>query len=973
MSVEAELLDPEADRSGRNLTPQHHRVARDVFLEALELDAGGRSYYLDQVCGPDSRLRSEVESLLREAETVVFDAKTLTVSGFRCTDVVGLNPRFRIVRWIGTGGMGEVYEAEDLELEKSIAVKTIRPEIAARPEMIARFKREIQIGQEVTHSNVCRVYDLGQHRTRSSGEGEPPTLFMTMEMIGNAKTLSALMRERGPMPVQDVIRIGQQVASGVKALHAAGYIHRDLKPSNIMVSNADSVRKCRAVVTDLGLARSILEGHTIAAPGLKRSGRSGTPEYMAPEQIEGGPLTEATDIYSLGVILYQMSTGALPKKRHGSDVLEPPHSDTAPPKLPGAFARILRRCIAADPVDRFPTVEELNAALERINEQPAHKVARGRSSAWMWVAEALGVALVVLFGALVYVNLRHHPDLVAEPLTSLTGEEAFPSLSPDGNYCAFSWAGENQDNDDIYVKVLGGGNEITRLTTDPARDFSPAWSPNNQLIAYLRDMSNGEVEIRTLAPVGGNDRALTRIRMNSGEATRPGIDSTVTRELPVPYLTWSPDSKYLVLPIREPGEGPSSIWAIPVDGGNLQRLTSAPVKGFGDSSPVLSPDGKLIAFSRTTSQAASDVYLLHLGADLKPAGEPQRLTFNNRPIHGMSWGPGRTLLFSMDDAEGFWEIPAAEGAKPRKIRVGVNVHDLAFSESARRLVFTRWRYDYSIWRLPLGAAGNSVLPAQRFIRTTQLESNPQYSPDGKKVVYESHGSGSMEIWLADADGRNQAQLTKFEQLPTGTPRWSRDGKWIAFDHNKDGYWGIYVISPEGRDSPKLITAPPSSRQETNESPSWSQDGKWVYYASNRTGRYEVWKVPAAGGAAVPVTHTGGYIAFESLDGSRLYYSKSRQASALIEMPLGGGTEVKIADSIFSRSFTVTDKMLYFVPVPTSGAVIVKGMDVNTRVVRDVGRLPMPPFESITVSPDSKFLAYTQIDSSDTDLFIIDNF
>jgi hypothetical protein len=208
MSLGPDLLQPENNHAVHCLPGQSRRLAGDIFLEALEVGASGRAQLLKQVCGSNSQVRSEVESLLRDADRGdVFLPSTLTLSGFRVGDLMGAHGRFRIARWIGTGGMGEVYEAQDLDLDKSIAIKTIRPEVAERPEMIARFKREIQIGQEVTHSNVCRVYDLGKHWVPSPS-GELTTCFMTMELLGNAQTLFALLKERGSFPLREVIRVG---------------------------------------------------------------------------------------------------------------------------------------------------------------------------------------------------------------------------------------------------------------------------------------------------------------------------------------------------------------------------------------------------------------------------------------------------------------------------------------------------------------------------------------------------------------------------------------------------------------------------------------------------------------------------------------------------------------------------------------------------------------------------------------------
>jgi eukaryotic-like serine/threonine-protein kinase len=971
MNLNDSVTQPEGHRDGRALGAQHRRLARDIFLEALELDPRRRSDYLDQVCRSEPQVRSEVESLLQQAERRdVFGTATLAFRGFHPNELIGPNSRFRVIRWIAAGGMGDVYEAEDLELEKNIAIKTIRPDVAARPEMIARFKREIQIGQEVTHPNVCRVYDLGQHRLRPPGGGEATTLFMTMEMIGNAMTLSALLRQRGTMPVPDVIRIGRQIAHGIQALHAAGYIHRDLKPANIMVSDFESLQNCRAVVTDLGLARSIWEGHTIAAPGMQ-TGRSGTPEYMAPEQITGGPLTEATDVYSLGVILYQMATGRLPRRRLSSGVLEPRDESSATPKLPAAFSKIIRRCVTAEGPERFGDMGQLLAGLGSLDRQSGHSVQR--RALWTRVAPAVGVVAAVLLGGVMYFRNQGPQALVSRPLTTLVGEEACPTLSADGNFVAFSWPGESGENEDIYVKLIGGGTGISRLTKDPGRDFGPAWSPDGKYIAYLHSGSGDEAEVRVTGPIqNSDDRLLATVLVNPGHAPGPGIGTTLRRELPVPYIAWSPDGKYLAVPIREVAGGPSSIWLVSTETGDRQRLTSTPFPSFGDSSPVFSPDGKRLSFSRTKSLAASDAYLLNLTPDLKPIGEPRRLTSRNREIHSMAWAPRSTLLIALDNPIGggnVWRFPTSGDGAPEVLPLGNTVRDVAVSLRAQRMVFSRAFYDNNIWRLPLRDPGpTGELPVgKKFISSTLLEDNPQYSPDGSKIAFESNRNGAMEVWLCNADGENAMPLTKFGGLPSGTPRWSPDGKWIAFDHMEDGVWGIFVIRAEGG-SPKRIGA-----RAGDVVPSWSHDGNWIYHASNRTGRFEIWKTPVAGGGEVQVTRNGGFVAFESADGNRLFYTKNDEHSSLWTMPLPGGSEEQVADSVYERSFTVTENGVYYIPAPTSGPMVIKFLDFATRKIRDAGRLEGPTFEGLSVSPDGKYLLYTQTDGAGADLLTIDNF
>lgn len=207
--------------------------------------------------------------------------------------------RFRILRFISKGGMGEVYEAEDLELQERVAIKTILPSIAANPAALEQFKREIQLARKVTHPNVCRIFDLVYDR-HSSG----PIAFLTMELL-NGITLAAYLEKMGSLPLDETISLARQIADGLDAAHRAGIIHQDFKPGNVIIVDTEDGGR-RAVVTDFGLAFSARTAEGRANP------HGGTPAYMAPEQIQGQSISVAADIYAFGVALYELVTGHWP-------------------------------------------------------------------------------------------------------------------------------------------------------------------------------------------------------------------------------------------------------------------------------------------------------------------------------------------------------------------------------------------------------------------------------------------------------------------------------------------------------------------------------------------------------------------------------------------------------------------------------------------------------------------------------------
>jgi tetratricopeptide (TPR) repeat protein len=271
--------------------------------------------------------------------------------------------RYRIVRFVAKGGMGEVYEAEDFELGERVALKTVRPEVAAQPGVVERFKREIQLARKVSHPSVCRTFDIGRHQA----PGGPDVLFLTMEYL-EGETLSQRLRSGGRLSAADALPLVRQMAAALQAAHDAGIVHRDFKSSNVMLVPAKGGP--RVVVTDFGLARAPADEGD-GSSSLTGAGVVGTPYYMAPEQVIGGKIGASADIYSLGIVLYEMVTGRLP---FGGDSplsiavkrlteKPPPPRQTVPDLDPRWEATILR-CLERNPPDRCPSATEVVRSLE---------------------------------------------------------------------------------------------------------------------------------------------------------------------------------------------------------------------------------------------------------------------------------------------------------------------------------------------------------------------------------------------------------------------------------------------------------------------------------------------------------------------------------------------------------------------------------------------------------------------------------
>jgi tetratricopeptide (TPR) repeat protein/tRNA A-37 threonylcarbamoyl transferase component Bud32 len=335
---------------------------RDIFVEAMDIAPEARAGFLDEACGGDVDLRAEVERLIQnDAATphVLAFARKLAPERGRFAEGTVLAGRFRIVRFVAAGGMGDVYEAEDVELRSRVALKTIQSESIADSRALERFKREIQYAKRVTHPNVCRIYDLGSHR-----DGAAETFFLTMELI-EGRTLAERLRERGPMAPEEALPLISQMASALSAAHQAGIVHRDFKPSNVILAKNESGPK--AIVSDFGLARSSSAEEDAS---LTDTGRLvGTPAYMSPEQLTGGAITPATDIYALGLVIYEMLTGqkAFPGNTTAAALkrlAEPaPSLSKRLPGLDPRWSDTVAKCLELQPERRFKTALEVAGVL----------------------------------------------------------------------------------------------------------------------------------------------------------------------------------------------------------------------------------------------------------------------------------------------------------------------------------------------------------------------------------------------------------------------------------------------------------------------------------------------------------------------------------------------------------------------------------------------------------------------------------
>jgi Tol biopolymer transport system component len=286
------------------------------------------------------------------------------------------------------------------------------------------------------------------------------------------------------------------------------------------------------------------------------------------------------------------------------------------------------------------------------------------------------------------------------------------------------------------------------------------------------------------------------------------------------------------------------------------------------------------------------------------------------------------------------------------------------------MVYAQFFEDTNIWRYDLASGA----PPKKVISSTLYDSSPSISPAGDKIVFRSNRSGSNEIWESDAEGRAAWQLTHVGGALTGTPRWSPDGSLIAFDSRPDGQADIYTI-PAGGGERRRVTSAPSE----DVVPSWSRDGRWIYFASNRSGAWQVWRTPAGGGTDEQVTRLGGFAAFESADGQFLYYAKARSSDGLWRKRLPDGEEELFIPDLkagFWGYWTPAPKGIYFLAWPGPGRPAAIAWQPFTGARTQVGSIAGPPAvadSGFDLAPDLRYLLYSQVDQSGSDILILEHY
>jgi Tol biopolymer transport system component len=802
--------------------------------------------------------------------------------------------------------MGEVYRAEDTSLGRVVALKTLPGDLVGTPDRRARFENEGRVMASLSHPNLVHVYDVGEY-------GGVP--YLVQEFI-EGETLEDVLLSGAVAAPKAALWIAQ-AAEGLAAVHDAGILHRDIKPSNLMVGRDGRIR-----VLDFGLAKvqAAPEEGRRSQPSLTTDGLVvGTAQYMSPEQASGKKADTRSDIFSLGIVFYELLAGKLPFEGETAvDVMYAIlHLGHAP--LPGfgtgvlkGFSDVVDRALAKEPEQRFQTMREMASEIEgaleaggwepgelpaprpgsaRTSRASAKSVAAprpGRRRRLALFAAAAGVLAAVLGATLAWRGrgVRVEPSRVPlrpVQLTSSTGLDVFPAFSPDGRTLAY--ASDRSGRFEIYRRPLGPGGREIQLTTDGLQNLSPAWSPDGETIAYHAKSVGG---VWLMPSLGGVPRQLTTF------GSRP---------------SFSPDGKTLVLesgPVIDFAANslgalpPSVLWIAPVDGTPARPLTQVGHPSGGHGAAAWSPDGRRIAFA-TYNRTAAEIWIVDAdGKNLVQVSE------GNGQCYDPVWGADSASVTYPCLADNFQaglfrrRISPASGmslGKPEEVAsVGGAgpgwVKQLAVSRDGTKLAFAGLAMASNIWRVPIDSRGEPSGPEVAITRETGRNSRPAVSHDGKRIALNRWRPGvNQDIWIVDADGGNAVQRTT-NAADDDYPYWFPGDRRLAFMSLRRGYRALFTLDLQtGRE--EAFADFGSGYDGLRVSP----DGTKVASHSNRGGAtLNVWVAEVPAGTPRQVTFDRELAAFPcwSPDGGTLAFEARRQGDVhVFTVPAAGGTPVQL--------------------------------------------------------------------------------
>ncbi|HEY3580799.1 MAG TPA: protein kinase [Pyrinomonadaceae bacterium] len=810
---------------------------------------------------------------------------------------------YRIIGKIGAGGMGEVYRAQDTELGRPVALKFLPSDVAAHQSRVKRFIQEAKAASSLNHPNILTVYEIGR---------ADDVIFIATEFVDGV-TLRQHLRQ--PLKLIEVLDITIQVASALVAAHAAGIVHRDIKPENIMV------RKDRIVkILDFGLAK-LTETHnssslsseapTMALVNTEPGAVLGTVAYMSPEQAAGREVDARSDIWSLGVVLYEMLTAHVPftgaSKSHIIVAIidrEPAPVSKLAPNIPEALEWIVAEALTKDPEERCQTAKELLGKLKRLKQRletgdsqlssppsvthatigdpqtstaepvvaaPTHemsgvefvqsRISKHRTASVALLVIALVAATAIGYG--LYRLLTQPKQFGPVRLTALTtggkinGEDINGqlSISPDGKYVVCA-ANDAKQQASLWLRQVSTNSLVRIVPPANGAYLATTFSPDGEMIYYVAILERDQF-VPTLyrVPVLGGSPAKVFDRVNSAIAfSRDGAQLAFVRK--------DQDATALMI-VNSDGSG--------------EPRTVATVKQpreFSASGPSWSPDGKRIAcgmFNDTAGGYATVVEVPVAGGEPQPLGS-QKWARVGRVIW-LADGSGLIMTAQPESSSigtQIWFLPYGSGEARRITNdlSGYGEVSLGLTADAHAIATIQQASTSSIWT----ATANTPETQAHEIVKTNLPDTVAWTPDGK-IVYASRTGENWDIWIANADGSNSKQLTTDAFLDR-EPSMCGDGRYIVFQSDRSGSRNIWRINADGTNPKQLTTG-----DYGDSYPVCSPDGRSVVFMSLRLGGWAVWMINIDGGAPQQITNRTSQFPSFAPDGKMItYYYPDDQAN-----------------------------------------------------------------------------------------------
>lgn len=911
-----------------------------LFHSAIEHGPEERAAFLNDACKRDEALRKEVERLIAahedagnfiEAPALEVEARELAADSFKAgTLAVGETvSHYRVVSMLGSGGMGEVYLAEDTVLNRQVALKLLPEYFASDRERLRRFQQEARTASALNHPNIITIFETGELDGRH---------FIVTEFIDGATLRQSLC---GPAPtwssgqsrLREVIDIAIQTADALAAAHEAGIVHRDIKPENIMLRRRDGYVK----VLDFGLAKltegpSVDEQTKIKTQDQTSAGMlMGTTRYMSPEQLRGEKVDARTDIWSLGVVLYEMVAGRAPFERAtASEVIalilerEPPPLAECARDVPAELERIVKKALTKDREGRYDTVKNVLVDLRRLKqrleiaaemERTGQPRARADGTTRIQTAvategtatiqasplaptissfeppagkiewpmrSALLLGLIVLaIGAGAYAvnkltRIRDTPQQAFHrgqwSRLTTTGQVTLATISPDGKYVAHTVDHAGQQSLRLRQVATTSDKEIIAPASIRYRGLT--FSPDGNYIYYIASTPDTpQLALYQIATLGGE---MKKLLVGLAGDIDHGVRATVR---------FSPDGKQITFLRQEVGKD-TALMVANADGTGERKITAyPPVEGIGF--PAWSPDGNRIAYVVLNFHTNQSTVV-----EAQVAGGARRPMTSHqwRRIFGLEWLSDGSGLLMVAGQRNFisqiWQL-SFPGGEPHQLTN--DLHDyvgISLAADANILGVIKFERHAAVWVVPDDDVSRArPVTSGAGVSADQLA----FSPEGGKIVFRSNASGNSDVWVVGAEGGSPRQLTAGAGI-NNFPVVSPDGRSIVFLSDRSGVPHIWKMNIDGSEQKQLTNG------SGEQCPEFSPDGRWVLY-STVASKSTIWKMPAEGGEPVQLSDKDAAFASVSPDGKLVAYAykDEKYPWRMAIAPFEGGQPLKTFD------------------------------------------------------------------------------